>query len=86
MAPSFSFGLVLQIIKQFRDEELHHHDVGLEHNAEQVRLLSSVCPNRTLALTLDWCIRPFGSQTRSYNACSRNKGSLSWIGLGGAGG
>ncbi|XP_074866644.1 NADPH-dependent 3-demethoxyubiquinone 3-hydroxylase, mitochondrial isoform X2 [Carettochelys insculpta] len=25
---------LLQIIKKFRDEELEHHDVGLDHNAE----------------------------------------------------
>ncbi|KAH1184135.1 hypothetical protein KIL84_014751 [Mauremys mutica] len=27
---------LLQIIKKFRDEELEHHDVGLDHNAELV--------------------------------------------------
>nr|XP_038957456.1 5-demethoxyubiquinone hydroxylase, mitochondrial isoform X3 [Rattus norvegicus] len=25
---------LLQVIKQFRDEELEHHDTGLEHDAE----------------------------------------------------
>ncbi|NXD09185.1 COQ7 protein, partial [Nothocercus nigrocapillus] len=25
---------LLQVIKQFRDEELEHHDIGLEHDAE----------------------------------------------------
>ncbi|KAJ8317930.1 hypothetical protein KUTeg_003021 [Tegillarca granosa] len=27
---------LLKIIKKFRDDELHHHDTGLEHDAEKV--------------------------------------------------
>lgn len=27
---------LLQIIKQFRDEEMEHHDTGLAHDAEKV--------------------------------------------------
>lgn len=27
---------LLEIIKQFRDEEMEHHDTGLKYNAEQV--------------------------------------------------
>ena len=30
------FMLYLQTIKKFRDDELHHHDLGLEHDAEKV--------------------------------------------------
>jgi len=26
---------LLKIVKQFRDDELHHHDIGLEHDAEK---------------------------------------------------
>lgn len=25
-----------QMIKEFRDEEMEHHDIGLEHDAESV--------------------------------------------------
>ena len=25
-----------QTLKEFRDDELHHHDIGLEHDAEKV--------------------------------------------------
>jgi ubiquinone biosynthesis monooxygenase Coq7 len=38
---SFQF----QIIKKFRDEELEHHDTGIEHGAElapQYKLLSKI--------------------------------------------
>lgn len=28
--------LLLQLIKEFRDDELEHHDTGLEHDAESV--------------------------------------------------
>lgn len=28
--------LFLKIIKQCRDDELEHHDIGLEHDAERV--------------------------------------------------
>ena len=28
---------LLEIIKKFRDEELEHHDTGLEHDAEKAR-------------------------------------------------
>ena len=27
---------VFQTLKEFRDDELHHHDIGLEHDAEKV--------------------------------------------------
>lgn len=30
--------LSFQVIKQFRDEELEHHDTGLDHDAELVGL------------------------------------------------
>ncbi|KAI8797427.1 5-demethoxyubiquinone hydroxylase mitochondrial [Biomphalaria glabrata] len=26
---------LLETVKKFRDEELHHHDIGLEHDAEK---------------------------------------------------
>ncbi|CAO2582973.1 5-demethoxyubiquinone hydroxylase, mitochondrial [Lemmus lemmus] len=29
-----SVGPVIQVIKKFRDEELEHHDMGLDHDAE----------------------------------------------------
>ena len=28
-------GEMIQLLKQFRDEEQEHHDIGLEHGAEQ---------------------------------------------------
>jgi ubiquinone biosynthesis monooxygenase Coq7 len=31
------FQELLDVIKQFRDEEVEHHDIGLEHDAEKVR-------------------------------------------------
>lgn len=34
------FDFFNQVIKKFRDEELEHHDIGLEHDAELVR----TCP------------------------------------------
>lgn len=37
MLASYSDMLYLQIIKKFRDDELHHHDTGLEHDAEKVQ-------------------------------------------------
>ena len=33
---------IIQIISQFRDDELHHLDTGLEHDAEKVRTLEIV--------------------------------------------
>ena len=36
------FGLFcLQIISKFRDDELTHHDIGLDHEAEQVDMSES---------------------------------------------
>lgn len=32
-------GMLLQVIKEFRDEEMEHHDTGLEQNAESVSIL-----------------------------------------------
>lgn len=36
MLTCFNFFLFNQVIKKFRDEELEHHDIGLEHDAELV--------------------------------------------------
>ncbi|NXN93445.1 COQ7 protein, partial [Rhinopomastus cyanomelas] len=33
---------LLQVIKQFRDEELEHHDIGLEHDAEAAPAYSAL--------------------------------------------
>lgn len=33
-----------QLIKEFRDDEMEHHDTGLEHDAESVSL--NYCHNR----------------------------------------
>lgn len=35
--------LLLQVIKQFRDEEQEHHDIGLEHDAEAVSGMVTDC-------------------------------------------
>jgi len=32
----FFLPLVLKVLKKFRDDEMEHHDTGLEHDAEQV--------------------------------------------------
>ena len=32
---------VFQTLKEFRDDELHHHDIGLENDAEKVNTLRS---------------------------------------------
>ena len=32
----YYFVFVFQVIKKFRDDELAHHDTGLEHDAEKV--------------------------------------------------
>lgn len=37
MLTCINFCLFNQVIKKFRDEELEHHDIGLEHDAELVR-------------------------------------------------
>lgn len=34
---------MLQVIKQFRDEEQEHHDIGLEHDAEAVSRMLTNC-------------------------------------------
>lgn len=36
MLTRFDFFSFNQVIKKFRDEELEHHDTGLEHDAELV--------------------------------------------------
>lgn len=35
-----SCGLFYKVIKEFRDEEMEHHDTGLEHDAETVRIFN----------------------------------------------
>ena len=35
---TFSF----QIVKKFRDDEMHHYDIGLEYDAEKVRAFFKV--------------------------------------------
>ena len=45
LSPNLITSISPQIIKKFRDEELEHHDTGLEHGAEmapQYKLLSKV--------------------------------------------
>ena len=37
MLTCIDFFLFNQVIKKFRDEELEHHDIGLDHDAELVR-------------------------------------------------
>lgn len=37
------FDFFNQVIRKFRDEELEHHDIGLEHDAELVRPTFTVC-------------------------------------------
>nr|XP_045377175.1 5-demethoxyubiquinone hydroxylase, mitochondrial isoform X2 [Camelus bactrianus] len=36
---------LLQVIRKFRDEELEHHDIGLEHDAELISLLTQRSPS-----------------------------------------
>lgn len=37
------FSVFNQVIKKFRDEELEHHDIGLEHDAQLVGDLPMYC-------------------------------------------
>ena len=41
---------VFQKLKEFRDDELHHHDIGLEHDAEKVTKLCHVLRKPALYL------------------------------------
>ncbi|XP_038524975.1 5-demethoxyubiquinone hydroxylase, mitochondrial isoform X2 [Canis lupus familiaris] len=34
---------LLQVIRKFRDEELEHHDIGLEHDAQLVSIAQASC-------------------------------------------
>ena len=55
---------VFQTLKEFRDDELHHHDIGLENDAEKVNTLRS--QQAKLELSEDLTIAPLQCYLRIW--------------------